>query len=114
MIVDQRTYTLKPGAVAKYFEAKVHCGSCGTEWTGPAGTRSEVGQECRGRLQVPLDAVDKAIDGRVTVLGRAQGLLAEQSVQPTHVPAQRCRRIDVGGRAHSASDFFQYRSFARA
>jgi hypothetical protein len=42
-----------------------------------------------------MDAVDKAVDGCATFLPRAQGLLAEQSVQPTQVPAQRCH-LGVG------------------
>ena len=40
---------MKPEIHPKYFEAKVHCGSCGTEWTvggTPAGRR---GEGCRHR-----------------------------------------------------------------
>jgi large subunit ribosomal protein L31 len=33
--------TVKPNIHPKYYEAKVHCGSCGTEWT-VGSTRQEL------------------------------------------------------------------------
>jgi large subunit ribosomal protein L31 len=38
---SEESTTVKPDIHPKYFEAKVHCGSCGTEWT-VGSTRPEL------------------------------------------------------------------------
>ena len=52
---------MKPTIHPKYFEAKVHCGSCGREWT-VGSTRTELPDEVSGNFQPLYTGTHNIID----------------------------------------------------
>ena len=85
---------MKPDIHPKYFEAKVHCGSCGTEWT-VGSTRPELRVDVCGNCH-PF------FTGKQTIIDTAGQVERFQKRLERQVGADRTPRVKRGSHHRTA------------